>query len=106
MRIRRLGWAGVEIEENGTKIAIDPLGTLGFFEEFWGAEEDRDELVQLDARSLDGALVTHLHRDHTDPEALAAALKEDAPLIGPARLRFYSPLQQFAVGQVEESLTA
>lgn len=106
MRIRRLGWAGVEIEEGGARIAIDPLGTLGFFEEFWGDEDDRDELVQLDAGSLDGALVTHLHRDHTDPEALAAALKNGAPLAGPARLRFYSDLQRFAVGQVEEGLSA
>lgn len=104
MRIRRLGWAGVELEEDGTKIAIDPLGTLGFFEEFWGAPELRDELIQFEPGSLDAALVTHLHRDHTDPEALAAALKPDAPLVGPAKPRFLSQLQQFAVGQVEDDL--
>ncbi len=104
MRIRRLGWAGIELEHEGAKIAIDAIGTLGFFEEFWGPEDERDELIALAPESLDGALVTHLHRDHTDPEALAVALKSGAPLAGPARPRFLSQLQQFAVGQVEEAL--
>ncbi len=106
MRIRRLGWAGIELEQDGAKIAIDAIGTLGFFEEFWGPEEERDELIALAPDSLDGALITHLHRDHTDPEALAAALKDGAPLAGPARPRFLSQLQQFAVGQVEDALVA
>jgi L-ascorbate metabolism protein UlaG (beta-lactamase superfamily) len=105
MRVRRLGWAGVEVEEDGVRIAIDAIGTLGFFEEFWGPEDQRDELVRLDVDSLDGALVTHLHRDHTDPEALAAALKPDAPVAGPGKPRHLSQLQQFAVGQVEEELS-
>lgn len=105
MRIRRLGWAGIEIEEGGVHLAVDAIGTLGFFEEFWGPEEERDELVQLNTDSLDGALVTHLHRDHTDPQALAAALKGGAPLAGPARPRHLSQLQQFAVGQQEVALT-
>ncbi|MFT4048610.1 MAG: MBL fold metallo-hydrolase [Solirubrobacterales bacterium] len=104
MRIRRTGWAGVEIEHDGAKLAIDAIGTLGFFEEFWGAPEFRDDLVQLEAGSLDGALLTHLHRDHADPEALEIALKEGAPVAGPAKPRFLSPLQQFAIGQQEEEL--
>jgi L-ascorbate metabolism protein UlaG (beta-lactamase superfamily) len=104
MRIRRLGWAGVEIEQDGTRLAIDYIGTLGFFEEFWGDEEFRDELVQLEPGSLDAALVTHLHRDHTDPKALASALGPGAVVAGPEKLRFYSPLQEFAVGQVEKGL--
>ncbi|MBJ7355353.1 MAG: MBL fold metallo-hydrolase [Thermoleophilaceae bacterium] len=104
MRVRRLGWAGVEIEHGGSRLAIDHIGTLGFFEEFWGDEEFRDQLVQLEPGSLDAALITHLHRDHTDPEALAAALEPGAPVAGPEKLRFYSPLQDFAVGQVEKGL--
>jgi L-ascorbate metabolism protein UlaG (beta-lactamase superfamily) len=106
MRIRRLGWAGIEIEEGGTRLAIDYIATLGFFEDFWGDEEFRDELVQLDAGSLDGALVTHLHRDHTDPEALASAVEDGGVVAGPEKPRFLSPLQEFAVGQVEEGLVA
>jgi L-ascorbate metabolism protein UlaG (beta-lactamase superfamily) len=104
MRIRRLGWAGVEIEHGGSRLAIDYIGTLGFFEEFWGDEEFRDELVQLGPAALDAALVTHLHRDHTDPEALAAAVEAGGVVAGPEKPRFLSPLQAFAVGQVEDAL--
>jgi L-ascorbate metabolism protein UlaG (beta-lactamase superfamily) len=104
MRIRRLGWAGVEIESGSSRIAIDYISTLGFFEEFWGDEEYRDELVQLEPGSLDAAFLTHLHRDHTDPEALAAALEPGGLVVGPERLRFSSPLQDFAVGQNEKGL--
>jgi L-ascorbate metabolism protein UlaG (beta-lactamase superfamily) len=106
MRIRRLGWAGVEIEEAGARIAIDYIGTLGFFEEFLGEEDHRDELVQLEPGSLDGALITHLHRDHADPAALAAALEDGGTLAGPELVRFVSPAQKFAVIQQEDDLTA
>lgn len=106
MRIRRLGWAGVEIENDGTSVAIDPLGTLGFFEEFWGAPEDRDELVALEPDSIDAVLLTHLHRDHTDPEAVASAVVRGGAVAGPRRTRFESDLQKFAIGQQEDALAA
>jgi len=106
MRIRRLGWAGIEVEQDGARVAVDPLGTLGFFEEFWGEQAERDELVQLDAGSLDGVLLTHLHRDHADPDAVASALKAGAPVAGPAFPRTGSPHQQFAVQPQEDGLTA
>lgn len=106
MRIRRLGWAGVEIEEDGTRIAIDPLGTLGFFEEFWGEPAERDVLVELGAGSLAAVLLTHLHRDHADPDAVAAALSADGVVAGPARPRSQSPHQLYAVGPQEEALAA
>lgn len=104
MRIRRLGWAGVEIEEDGAKIAIDPIGTLGFFPDFWGEESERDELVRLEADSLDGVLVTHFHRDHADPEAIAAAVKRNGVVAGPPGIRFMSPHQEFAVAPQEADL--
>jgi L-ascorbate metabolism protein UlaG (beta-lactamase superfamily) len=104
MRIRRLGWAGIELEEQGTKVAIDPLGTLGFFPEFHGPEPERDELVQLPANSLEGILLTHLHRDHTDPDAVAAALAPDGIVAGPAFPRTSSPHQQYAVEPQETGL--
>lgn len=106
MRIRRLGWAGVEIEQDGSRIAIDYIATLGFFEDFWGEEQYRDQLVQLDAGSLDAALVTHLHRDHADPEGISAAVEDGGVVAGPERVRFNSPMQQFAVGQYEDELAA
>lgn len=106
MRIRRLGWAGVQIEKDGVSLAIDPLGTLGFFEDFWGAPEDRDELVALAPDSLDAVLLTHLHRDHTDPEAIASALVRGGALAGPRKTRFESELQRFSIGQQEDALTS
>lgn len=106
MRIRRLGWAGVEIEHEGSRLAIDHIATLGFFEDFWGEEEFRDQLVRLEPGSLDAALVTHFHRDHADPEAIAASVEAGGVVAGPERNRFNSPMQQFAVGQYEDELTA
>lgn len=106
MRIRRLGWAGVELQHEATKIAIDPLGTLGFFEEFWGAPDERDALVAAENGSLDGVLLTHLHRDHADPDAIAAAIKPGAPVAGPAFPRTNSPQQQFGVQPQEDGLAA
>lgn len=104
MRIRRLGWAGVEIEQDGARLAIDYIATLGFVDEFWGDEQYRDELVQLEPGSLDAALITHLHRDHTDPEAIAATVEEGGMVAGPERERFSSPMQEFAIGQQESRL--
>lgn len=105
MRIRRLGWAGVEIESQGTRLAIDPLATLGFFEQFWGPEAERDRLVQLEAGSLDGVLLTHFHRDHADPEAIAAAAGTDGVVAGPPRIRFVTPQQQYSVAPQEDALS-
>jgi L-ascorbate metabolism protein UlaG (beta-lactamase superfamily) len=68
MHIRRLGWAGIEIEQDGQRLAIDPVVGLGDLEQFVGPA-----LTELPPPSgpLDVALVTHLHRDHADPDALA-----------------------------------
>jgi L-ascorbate metabolism protein UlaG (beta-lactamase superfamily) len=73
MIIRKLGWAGIEIESDGQRLAIDPIVGLGDLEQFTGPP-----LTELPPASgpLDAALVTHLHRDHADPEALA-----DVPLV-------------------------
>lgn len=106
MRIRRLGWAGVELEQEGTKIAIDPIATLGYFEDFLGEESARDRLVQLEPGSLAGVLLTHLHRDHVDPEGLVAALAPACPVIGPPFGRTNSPHQQYAVEPQEAELRA
>lgn len=106
MRIRRLGWAGIEVQEGDARLAIDPIGTLGFFEDFWGEERERDQLVALEPESLDGVLLTHLHRDHADPDAIAGALKAGGTLAGPALPRTGSPHQQYAVQPQEDALTA
>jgi L-ascorbate metabolism protein UlaG (beta-lactamase superfamily) len=106
MRIRRLGWAGVELEHEGANLAIDYIATLGFFEEFLGEPENRDELVQLEAGSLDAALVTHLHRDHAEPEAIAAAIEPGGIVAGPERTRFVSEQQKYSIEVQEQGLSA
>jgi L-ascorbate metabolism protein UlaG (beta-lactamase superfamily) len=87
MRVRRLGWAGVEVEAEGATVVIDPLADPGAT---FAALGDRAREVQLPAIVAPDAegtavagLVTHLHRDHTDAGALGAALAEDATVHEP-----------------------
>lgn len=87
MRVRWLGWAGVEIEAGGASVVIDPLGDpAATFAAFGDAARDVT-LPTVVAPRVSGAaaagLVTHLHRDHADAGALAAALAPGAPLVGP-----------------------
>jgi L-ascorbate metabolism protein UlaG (beta-lactamase superfamily) len=67
MLIRKLGWAGIELEADGQRLVIDPLLGFGDLEQFVGPP-----LTELPppAGLADVALVTHLHRDHADPDAL------------------------------------
>ncbi|HWI72992.1 MAG TPA: MBL fold metallo-hydrolase [Baekduia sp.] len=84
MNIRRLGWAGVELEaEDGAVAVIDLLESTESMRAFMGEPH-----TPLPGPSRPGsavvALVTHLHGDHTDPDAIAAALGEDGVLLRPA----------------------
>jgi len=83
-----LGWAGVEIEAEGASLVIDPLADAAAT---FAALGDRAKEMQVpalvDPESVGTALaglVTHLHRDHTDAGALAAALAPDAAVYEPA----------------------
>ncbi|WP_320669848.1 MBL fold metallo-hydrolase [Patulibacter defluvii] len=82
MRIRRLGWAGVEIEQQGTTVVIDLLRNGETMRAFVG-----DVAGPLPAPSAEGAvaaaLVTHLHSDHADPPAIAEALAPDGIVLRP-----------------------
>ncbi len=82
MNIRRLGWAGIELESAGHTAVIDPIDDLGQLAEIVG--DPKTDLPRARAgASL--ALVTHLHRDHTDPRALARVLRpDDGVLLRPA----------------------
>jgi L-ascorbate metabolism protein UlaG (beta-lactamase superfamily) len=82
MNIRRLGWAGVELEaENGERAVIDAWTSPASMRAYVG-----DALTELPAPREGArlALVTHLHDDHCDPDAIAAALGEDGTLLRPA----------------------
>jgi L-ascorbate metabolism protein UlaG (beta-lactamase superfamily) len=104
MRVRRLGWAGVEIEQDGISIVIDYLRTFGSFEFFLGPEDDRDSLLEVESGSVSLALISHLHRDHADPEGLAAALTADGLVLRPPTVEFESPLQQLTILPTEREL--
>lgn len=89
MRVRWLGWAGVEIEAAGESVVIDPLEDAGATFAPLGDAAGEGPLPVVAAPRSRGtaaaALVTHLHRDHADAAALAGALAEGAPLMGPRR---------------------
>ncbi|MBR7673582.1 MBL fold metallo-hydrolase, partial [Streptomyces daliensis] len=69
MRVRRLGWAGVEIEAGGTRLVIDCVRDLSPLFTGWQPGEG----LAAPSGQATAALVTHLHRDHTDASALADA---------------------------------
>jgi L-ascorbate metabolism protein UlaG (beta-lactamase superfamily) len=77
MKVRWLGWAGVELEHDGETLVIDPLlDPAGTFAGLGDAarEVELPPVVPAEGGRAAGALVSHLHRDHTDAGALAAAL--------------------------------
>src|SRR5918997_704886 len=86
MRIRWLGWAGVEIEHEGATLVIDPLADPGGTFAALGDAAREVELPPVEpagaGRAVAG-LVSHLHRDHTDASALAAALAPGAAVYQP-----------------------
>ena len=81
MRIRRLGWAGIEIEHGGDTLLMDyVLDASGL--------PLRDENTPFPPASRPKSavvgLLTHLHGDHADAAALAEALRPGAPVFRPA----------------------
>jgi L-ascorbate metabolism protein UlaG (beta-lactamase superfamily) len=88
MKVRWLGWAGVEIEVDGAAVVIDPLADPGATFAALGEGAQKVELptvVEPEAHgSAVAGLVSHLHRDHTDAGALAGALADDATVHEPA----------------------
>jgi L-ascorbate metabolism protein UlaG (beta-lactamase superfamily) len=90
MRVRWLGWAGVEIEADGATVVIDPLAEPGaVFAALGDAAADGKLPLVVEAEAKGSAvagLVSHLHRDHTDAGALARALSADAEVWGPVSM--------------------
>ncbi|GAB3744824.1 MBL fold metallo-hydrolase [Amycolatopsis oliviviridis] len=80
MRVRRLGWAGLEIEASGERLVIDYVQDLSPLFTGWKPGEG----LATPGGRVSAALVTHLHRDHTDASALADVLSPGAPVLRPA----------------------
>ena len=100
MRWRRLGWAGVELEADGESLVIDHLldpGILGAF-----LTSERDEFVTPEPEKALAALVTHLHRDHTDVAAIGAALSDQGTAFRPMPKPVVSKLEHVATGEAEQ----
>lgn len=101
MKIRKLGWAGVEIENDGEVLVIDLLEER----EPLGAPLALEQPLPPPANSgrVDLALVSHLHADHTDPGALKRALRSGATVFRPMPGR--GPFAaEASTMQVEEAL--
>lgn len=83
LRMRRLGWSGVEIEFEGEILLIDYIKDTSLYEPL----ENPDDLFPSSSRpgSASVALLTHLHADHADPDALIVALRKGAPIFRPVR---------------------
>jgi L-ascorbate metabolism protein UlaG (beta-lactamase superfamily) len=88
MKVRRLGWAGVELEADGVTLVIDPLqdpaATFVALGEERLREVEMPEVVAPKPGTAVAGLVSHLHRDHTDATALAEALAPGAVVHEPA----------------------
>jgi L-ascorbate metabolism protein UlaG (beta-lactamase superfamily) len=88
MKVRWLGWAGVEIDSDGAAVVIDPLADPAATFAALGEKAKQVQRPVLAAPEAQGTavagLVSHLHRDHTDAAALAGALADDALVHEPA----------------------
>ncbi|RZS43517.1 L-ascorbate metabolism protein UlaG (beta-lactamase superfamily) [Herbihabitans rhizosphaerae] len=84
MRVRWLGWAGVELEARGQHLVIDLLGDPDGVLEGTGLSAPMPTVVppRAEGEVLAG-LCTHLHRDHTDAGALAKALRPNGSVLHP-----------------------
>ncbi|MEO7197497.1 MAG: MBL fold metallo-hydrolase [Solirubrobacterales bacterium] len=104
MRVRRLGWAGIELEAEGESIVIDHLLDPGLLSAFLA--DDRDEFIAPAAASASAALVTHLHRDHTDVAAIERALGPKGIVLRPERKAVESRMDEMATGESDASFGA
>jgi len=77
MKVQRLSWAGLKVESNGQTLIIDAVQNYQR-----GAAIGPENPVQfVENTQADVVLITHLHSDHYDPEAIRAVLKPDGHFI-------------------------
>jgi L-ascorbate metabolism protein UlaG (beta-lactamase superfamily) len=81
MIVRRLTWAGLEVQTSSATVVIDLLGGTPELSQ-WAGDPTEDLLAPLAAAgTVAAAAVTHLHSDHFDVEALGRALAPPAPVL-------------------------
>ncbi len=107
MRIRSLGWAGIEVEAEGERVVVDPLQDVGAVFGWLGERASECPLPEVVAPSggAVAGMVTHLHRDHADAAALSAAVARGAPVLEPSGFGG-DGLEQLAIVQADRELAA
>lgn len=107
VRITWLGWAGVEIEAQGERVVIDPLQDPAAVFAWLGERAGATPLPGVVAAQpvASAGLLTHLHRDHADAAALAAALRADATVYEPVDYGGENR-ERLAIIQADHELTA
>ena len=98
MRIRRLGYAGIEIEASGEIIVIDLLTDTSTLSVLREPGEVFPSPSQPSAAMLE--LETHLHVDHADPNGIANALRKDGTILRPKHADS-DPLNHVSTGRAE-----
>ena len=101
MRMRRLGWAGIELEADDDRLVIDPLVDPGIFSAFLGPEAE--PRVAPEPGVARAALLTHLHRDHADVGALDAAVTPGGEVLRPEAASA-TEFDEFVTGEAERGL--
>jgi L-ascorbate metabolism protein UlaG (beta-lactamase superfamily) len=98
----------VEIEAGGATVVVDPLHDAHAVFAGLGEQAAGTPLPQVvpasPAKAVAG-LVTHLHRDHADADALLAALAPGAPVLEPLA-GGGDELEELALAQAEHELAA
>lgn len=85
-RISRLSWAGVKIELGDERLVLDAIeGRDGEVQARIGAPRLPLLPITDEERPLDVAVVTHLHKDHFDADALKRRLGKHGRVVAPAR---------------------
>lgn len=80
MEVRRLAWAGIEVSAGGRRIVIDLVED---FSRMHGGDAGGEIPRPPTRGSIDAGLLTHLHSDHADAEAVKRALRAGAPVFRP-----------------------
>ncbi|WP_133501432.1 MBL fold metallo-hydrolase [Cognatilysobacter terrigena] len=76
LRIRRLGWAGLQLELGDDSLLIDPLNNTAV----WGDALKSPLMAPESTRGQQFALVSHRHPDHFDVDLLSRVLGRDGVL--------------------------
>jgi len=107
MRVRWLGWAGVEVEEQGERVVIDPLEDPAAVFAWLGEKAAAVPVPEIvpPAPGAVAALLTHLHRDHADAAALTAALQRGGAVHEPHDYGGATS-DRLAIAEADHELTA